>query len=260
MQKFCVIYGLLFSSILFGQNKIELEVIVVTDSIINPINVINLTQKTGSSVLPFVKFKFQVQRNDSLLFSALNLQNEVIVIDSEIIHNGKLDVYLKEKLNELDEVNIHRLSGNLAKDIENIEVFNKYDLDAPMSRKEPPTQTERRIYTAKTGPGGTKLNLLTILTGRIPVDPLLNKINGRTKKLEKLKKLDENDILLKKLEMKFSVSFFTEVLKIKELEINLFLINCIENSDFPKKVKSADQAGLVDMLIENAFYFKKNYN
>ncbi len=154
---------------------------------------------------------------------------------------------------------IHHLSGNLAKDTENIKVFNKYELNAPMARKEPPTEIERRIYTATTGPGGTKLDLLTILTGRIPVDPLLNKINGRTNKLRDLKKIDENTSLLKELKLKFAVSFFTEFLKIEELEINSFLINCIENSKFPKKIKSSEQTGLIDFLIENANYYKKKY-
>ncbi len=93
MQKFPVIFSLLFSSILIGQNKIELEVIVQTDSIINSINVINLTQQTGFIVLPFEKSKFTVQKNDTLLFSALNLQNEIIVIDPEIFKNGKLEVF-----------------------------------------------------------------------------------------------------------------------------------------------------------------------
>jgi hypothetical protein len=85
LQKFLVIFSLLFSSILIGQNKVELEIIVKTDSIINSINVINLTQQTGSILLPYEKFKFTVQKNDTLLFSALNLQNKIIVIDSEII-------------------------------------------------------------------------------------------------------------------------------------------------------------------------------
>lgn len=258
-QKFFLIYSLLFTSILIGQNKIELEVLVQTDSMNNPINVVNLTQQNGVSVLPFVKFNLLVQRNDTLLFSALNLQDEIVVIDLEIINDGKLDVFLKEKLNELGEVQIHHLSGNLARDIESIPVFDKYKLNAPMARKEPPTEIERRIYTATTGPGGTKLNFLTVLTGRIPVDPLLNKINGRTKKLEQLKELDENASLLKELKIKFPVSFFTAFLKIEKLEINLFLISCIENSDFPKKIESADQAGLIDFLKENADYFKNNY-
>lgn len=259
MQRFLFIICLLFSSILYGQNNTELKGIIRTDSIINPVNVVNLTQKTGINVLPFQNFILKVRKNDTLSFSALNLENKIIIVDTEILRKKTIEIFLKEKLNELEEVRIHNLSGNLEKDIEKIETFDKFKLNAPMSRKEPPTQTERRIYTATTGPGGTKLNLFTILSGRIPIDPLLNTINGRTKKLKNLKKLDENVKLLNELKIKFPKTFFVVICNIEESDIYLFLMNCIENPEFPNKIESLNQVGLIDSLKENAVYFNEVY-
>ncbi|MGY5849188.1 hypothetical protein [Salegentibacter sp. F14] len=259
MQRFIFIICLLFSSILYGQNNTELKGIIRTDSIINPVNVVNLTQKTGISVLPFQNFILKVRKNDTLSFSALNLQNKIIIVDTEILRKKTIEIFLKEKLNELEEVRIHKLSGNLEKDIERIETFDKFKLNAPMSRKKPPTQTERKIYTATTGPGGTKLNLFTILSGRIPIDPLLNTINGRTKKLKNLKKIDENVKLLNELKIKFPKTFFVEICKIEESDIYLFLMNCIENPEFPNKVESLNQVELIDSLKENSVYFNEVY-
>ena len=259
MQRFLFIICLLFSSILYGQNNTELKGIIKTDSIINPINVVNLTQKTGISVFPFQNFILKVRKNDTLSISALNLQNKIIIVDKEILREKTIEIFLKEKLNELEEVRIHNLSGNLEKDIEKIETFDKFKLNAPMSRKEPPTQTERKIYTATTGPGGTKLNLFTILSGRIPIDPLLNTINGRTKKLKNLKKIDENVKLLNELKIKFPKTFFVEICKIEESDIYLFLMNCIENPEFPNKIESLYQVRLIDLLKENSVYFNEVY-
>ena len=253
------VFSLLLSSGLIGQNKIEIDGIIKTDSIINPINIINYTQQTGTSVLPFENFKLQVQKNDTLIISALNFHNQTIIIDSEILKRKKIEIFLIEKINELEEVRIHKLTGILEKDIKNIKTFDKFKLNAPMSRKEPLTQNERRIYTATTGPGGTKLNLLNVLTGRIPIDPILNKINGRTKRLKNIQELNEKDRLLKELKVRFPATFFKDFLRIEKPDINLFLVMCIENSDLPEKIESLNQVGLIDSLQVNANYFKEHY-
>ncbi|MBE7640444.1 hypothetical protein GUB10_08875 [Salegentibacter sp. BLCTC] len=80
---------------------------------------------------------------------------------------------------------LHKLSGNLVKDIEGIETFNKFDLNAPMARKPPPTQIERQSFTASTGPFGRKLSVIGVVTGKIPLAPIINKLNGTLDELEK---------------------------------------------------------------------------
>ena len=259
MRRFLFIICLFFSSIFYGQNNTEIKGLIRTDSIINAVNVVNLTQKTGISVIPFQHFILDVRKGDTLSISSLNLQNKIIVVDTEILANKTIEIFLAEKLNELEEVRIHKLSGNLENDIEKIETFDKFKLEAPMSRKEPLTQTERKIYTATTGPGGTRLNVFTILSGRIPIDPLLNTINGRTKRLKDLKQKDENVKLLNELKIKFPKTFFVEICKIDESDIYLFLINCIENPEFPNKIVSINQIGLIDSLKENSIYFNETY-
>lgn len=214
-----------------------LKGVINTDSIGSSIYVINITQKQGTISSSRNTFEIVVKKNDTLLFSAINLQEKVIGIDQKIMESGFLEVYLQEKIYQLEEISLHNLSGNLEKDIDGIPIFNKFKLNIPMAKKPPPTQTERRIYTATTGPGGSRLTLLTALTGRIPVDPILNFINGRTKKLKKRKELEEIQSLVQKEKEQFHEDFFTIYLKIPESKIIDFLYYCFQSQEFKKLIK-----------------------
>ena len=243
----------------YAQKTIEINLIIKTDSLKSSINIINSTQKTGTVILPDQNLKLKVAIGDTLIFSAVNIQRKELIIDERFEHLKIVEVFINEKIDELDEVRINRLTGNLEIDMGAIETFDKYELNAPMSRKDPPTQIERKIYTATTGPGGTRLNLFTILSGRIPVDPLLNSINGRTKKLKEIQKLELQSYLFQQLHNKYPTSYFTDHLGISELDISSFIINCITNEKFPILIESINQPGLNESLKENAKYFKYQF-
>ena len=52
-------------------------------------------------------------------------------------------------------------------------------LSLPNADVTPPTQAERRLQTAG------KVEFKNILKGQIPVDPIINAISGRTRRLKK---------------------------------------------------------------------------
>jgi hypothetical protein len=90
------------------------------------IHIINSTQKTGTVNSDSGSYKILVRENDELLFSSVQYKNVTILITSEIIIRGVLNVVLEEDLNVLAEVNISNinLTGDIAKDIANMEVID----------------------------------------------------------------------------------------------------------------------------------------
>jgi len=177
------------------------------------------------------RFSVEVNIGDSLVFSSVQYKKEKIVVTREILEQNNFTIKLDEDLTELDEVKLHNLSGNLANDISGIKTFNKFDLKVPMRRKPPPTQVERQLYTATTGPGGTRLSILGVLTGSMPLDPIINGISGRTALLKKRIEKYEFKSNVEKAVYLIPEESFTADFKIPESEIMNFVYYCAENYD-----------------------------
>jgi len=130
------------------------------------------------------EFKIPIRFNDTLVFSAIQFKLKEIVVSKEIINNMLLSVLLEEQVNELDAVYIKpNLSGDLladAKLIKTKNVVTAKTLGLPNSHVIPPTQAERKLYTATHSDGG--------------VDAIINAISGRTKMLKNLVKLERKSI------------------------------------------------------------------
>jgi hypothetical protein len=128
-----VITLLLFTvSPLFAQENIQLNGTISAPSLEGTsINIINSTQKTGTVNSDSGSFQILVRENDELLFSSIQYKNITIIVTSEIIKKGVLEIALTEDLNILDEVNISNISltGNIATDIANMEVLDDLPLN-----------------------------------------------------------------------------------------------------------------------------------
>lgn len=212
---------LLISSEGFSQEKNVLSGQIITEDPLNsPVHIINISRKKGGVSELSGRFSVEVSLGDTLVFSSVQYKKEKIVINREILQLKNYRIKLIEDLTELEEVKLHKLSGNLAKDISGIETFNKFDLNAPMARKPPPTQLERQTYTATTGPGGG-----------IPLDPILNKLNGTLDKLEKRQENADLRFEVEKAVYLISEETFTTDFNIPESEIMNFAYYCAENYD-----------------------------
>ncbi len=123
------------------------------------------------------KFLIPVRVNDTLVLSAIQYQLKRIVITKKMLANGPLYIMLETKVNELDAVYIKpKLSGNLLSDSQRIHTTDKVTaitLGLPNAHVKPPSAPERKLYTATHTGGG------------LPLEALINAINGRTKMLKK---------------------------------------------------------------------------
>jgi len=82
---------------------------------------------------------------------------------------------------------------------------------------------------------------LGILGGALAVDPILNAINGRTKRLKKEVVVEKNEKLLLRLEDYFKEEEYTEVLKIPKEYIKGFQYYLIEDAEFVNALRAKNK-------------------
>ena len=152
------------------------------------IHIINKTARVFTISNQAGNFKISAKINDTLVFSSVQHQTKILVIDENILINKRVNVFLEEHINELDEVFVGKfLTGDLLSDINNSEgepPINFYDVGIPGYTGKIATQSERRLNEATTG------------GGIIPLNPILNAISGRTKMLKQQVALEAKDELL----------------------------------------------------------------
>jgi hypothetical protein len=169
---------LIFPFVIFGQKSISGK--VMNSGEIESIHVFNKTFNKYTITDQQGMFKIPIRINDTLVFSAIQFKLKEVVISNVIFNSMQLSVLLKEQVNELDAVYIKpNLSGDLLADSRNIEtkdVLTAKTLNLPNAHVIPPTQAERKLYTATHSDGG--------------VDAIINAISGRTKRLKKIVRLE----------------------------------------------------------------------
>ncbi|MCG2430303.1 hypothetical protein [Aequorivita xiaoshiensis] len=117
----------------------------------------------------------------------------------------------------------------------------------------PLTQYERQLYTA----GDFKpIHLLSLLGGSLQVDPIINAISGRTKRLKKYIKVEkkENNILF--LENHYQ-EFMLNNLNIPKELLGRFLNYLIENDTLQDLINRKDNGALYFFIGDEWFKFKE---
>jgi len=203
------------------------------------INVININQYKASISQLDGKFKIEAEIGDSILISSIQYSEIKFVAKEEFFKEG-LEIPLKLKLNELNEVDIYSLglSGNLEKDAKTIKTnsFSQTQIGFP-AYVQRFTREERRLYTASSSQGGLSL------------DYILNLINGNIKMYKQLVKYERVDKSKNKLFQIFPKSFYEEDLSVPDNLIEDFIYYCIENnSKVIELMKEENQLLLLELL------------
>jgi len=177
-MKYVFYFFILFIVSCFGQKLISGK--VMNSGEIESIHVFNKTYNKYTITDEKGIFNIPVRINDTLVFSAIQFKLKEVVISKVIINGMQLSVLLEEQVNELDAVYIKpNLSGDLLADSRNIktkDVVTAKTLNLPNAHVIPPTQAERKLYTATHSDGG--------------IDAIINAISGRTKRLKKIIRLE----------------------------------------------------------------------
>lgn len=187
------------------------------------------------------RFSIRARANDTLIFSSVQFQREEKIVSSAIYSSGYMEVVLEYQVNELDEVTLrpHNLSGDLTKDLNQVDqdkIVTGVSLGLPNQYVKTKTQTERRIYEAKTG------------GGFIPLNPILNAISGRTKRLKQQLKLERQAARNLTVINTYERRIYSETFKIPDEYIEGFIIYCAQDPDFEKIRQRSDPLALFEYL------------
>jgi len=232
---------------LVGQTDLSGKVYANED--VEGIHVLNKTAFKFTITDTDGSFNIPVRVGDTLTFSSIRYEIKEVLIDERIIDRGSLDVRLVEKINELDEIVVGKiLTGSLSSDIGNAGTktdLNFYDLGIPGYVGRPKTQQERRLYEATTG------------GGFIPLNPILNWISGRTRRLKSNIRQERDEACLQRFRDDFEETLFEKEPLDEDLKIEYFYF-CSESEGFSELCDAKDPISMIDFFNEKLKIFKAN--
>jgi hypothetical protein len=192
---------LVFSSEISAQTK-DIKGKVNADGDIVGIHIINKTASKFTITNDLGEFVIPAKLNDTLMISGVQYVPKEILITDIIMQTKAVTINLEDNVNLLDQVVVGKvLTGNLMTDIENSDAkreLNFYDLGIPGYTGPKKTQSERRLYEAQSG------------GGLVPLNPLINWITGRTKRLKEQIAREELELAIAEAKAKFSKLIFED--------------------------------------------------
>jgi hypothetical protein len=232
-----------------AQTLLKAKIICQVDNL-EAISVFNSTTNTFAKPSNLGFFEILAQPNDVLFFSGIQIQETKIVLQENDFTKKMFFVRLNFKINVLEEVNVQNSNdinavslGIVSKSIKNF------------------TPAERRLNEA----GDFKpIQLLGLLGGSLPLNPILNAISGRTKQLKKQLVVERKEILITKLNTLYKEEYFIKTLKIPSEYVLGFKYFAVENNDLANamKIKNIEKTTLVlvqlsEKFIQNNFIDKE---
>lgn len=254
---------LVFSVISFSQElpRTLLKGIVVSDSLeVENITIDNVTAKKVTSTDEKGNFRLMVKEKDTLIFSGVSFKSSVLVITYGHMNEEVLKIKLKVRVNELEELIVrpYTLSGNLETDSKHLKVktvdLNLVNLDFsdPFPKV---NKADSALKNIMPGSGNQFNGVDFVALGKM-VGGKLFKSKPKPKRTEFV----SEKIFSEAVKEKFNPSFFTQTLKLKTEEIDLFLAFCDDTSlENRALLNLKNEFALIDFLLKKSEeYLKKN--
>ena len=197
--------------------------IISSNKAVENVHIINLSNKHGTISNSYGEFELNVIVNDTLLISSIQHKKIKVIIDSFHFEAKKIEIQLVSIVNDLEEVFIHGLTGNLNSDL------NKTPIDTI-----PKHNFTFKLSDLKKKLPGDEYGYFERVNAESFTNPLYIRGGGQGSKfdrrLEALKKL-KADLKSKKnfpskIKADLGIDFFTKKLHIPEEKINHFLGYC----------------------------------
>ncbi|WP_418508428.1 hypothetical protein [Corallibacter sp.] len=260
MQKISFIICL-FSLQFFQAQTIELQGKVLTSLDAENIHVYNKTLKKYTITNKLGVFNITVKLNDTLVISSVQHELKSFSVDETMMLEKTLVIALEPLLNNLDEVVVGKvLTGNMLLDVGNVdgEPVTSKSLGIPSYQGKPKTQSQRLLSEAADfNPklGGS----LGGLGVTVSIQPILNAISGRTKKLKNRVVLEEREITMYRIKSRLSKDLFATN-TLNENKIMEFFFFVSEEADFLSRTKGKTDVEVLSYLEERLHVYKTNLN
>ncbi|NRT13870.1 hypothetical protein HNP99_000195 [Flavobacterium sp. 28A] len=208
------------------------------------IRIVNVTQRQNTYCDDQGVFAIAAQSGDLIVFSGVNIHDYDYKVLDKFDASDFISIKMTSKATVLNEVVVT-----------NDNVINEVSLGIVSKDQKKYTQAERRLQTT----GDFKpIMLLGLLAGSMPLDPLINKINGRTKRVKKQIVAEKKGSNIEKLSGYYSESFYVNELGICTQYVSGFKVYVIENNTFAKELEKGETAMLRFMIIDLANKYKQN--
>ncbi len=214
----------------FSQEKIIRGKVTGSGNNVEGINVVNLVNEKSAVTNAAGEFRILAKEDDLLVLSALNFEYKRKIIDADDLKSEVVIIEMIPKANQLDEVEITKYN--------NINAVSLGILSKPAKVYTP---AERKLRTATTG----------------LLDPLINLMSGRTKRLKQNISVEKKQILLEKVNDLFDDEFYTQILKINPDYIMAFKYFCIEDFKFASAVRGKNKTLATFWINELAVEYNK---
>jgi len=216
------------------------------------IHIINITSGLATISSEEGSFSIGAKLNDTIRISAIGYQPKLLVLDQQKFNQFSLVVELDTEVIALNEVVLmpFNLSGDLAIDMGVLRVedqVSEFSLGLPNATVKPLRKSQRLLHEATTG------------GGILPINPILNGISGRTKKLKKLVDLDLKNQQTLRTRYYFPDSLFVKYLKIDQDKILDFMFYCETDAEFTYYSRINDKFKLWELMrIKSIDYREQN--
>ena len=242
-MKVKLLVAIFFLTIHFGFSQSEKLIIgkVISDGFtLQNVDVINKNAQTSTTTNFKGDFELSAKVGDSILFYKKEYYLKGILLSLNNFSSTTIAVQLVKKAEELDEVIINKVQIIDFKTNSNYEQINRDEITIE--------RNERRLKN-------TRIDDLTIDKGLdiARIGKTLFKLVTKEKPTKKIVEVDFKDLALQSCDE----SFFTETLKLKLDEIELFLQYCNADPKSKTLFKNTNVLSMMDFLIAKNIEFKK---
>ena len=227
----------------FSQNQKSLHGRIVCDQ--NPvqgIEVINLVSEKSTVSDANGDFYIIAKPEDMLVFTSKNYEYKRKFLENEDIQTNNLKIELVKKPEELKEVVI----------AQKLDAVKLGILQKPVKEYTP---AERKLKVATSL--DPTFSAGTMSGGAMSLDPFLNWLSGRTKKLKAELSVERKEMLLAKVSELYEDTYYTEKLKIPKEYIKAFQYYAIYDDKLISNLKSKNRTLINFRIITLAIEFNK---
>lgn len=184
------------------------------------------------------EFLLSIRSGDTLVLSHVGMNDLISFIKKEDVSRDLLIFRMSEQSDELKEVVVNEVSE-----------INAVSLGIIPKKIEKLSMNERRLETA----GDFKpVHLLGLLVGSLQIDPILNAINGRTKKLKKNIEVEKKQRNIAFLEI-YHMEYLQKDMNLSDHEAQLLIGFVIEDAQLNEIIASGNEAQM-HLYLHDAWF------
>lgn len=194
------------------EKLLHFKVAVPDSTSVAGVNVVNLVNERSATSNEAGEFSIMAKADDLLILQKETLEYARYIIESEDVPKSVIIISMMPKPVALKEVVVTKKAEH-------------DDLSKTHADHKKFTPAERRLYTARSG----------------LLDPLLNKLSGRTNRLKKEQDVELKERLLARTETVFEEDFYVVNLRIPSEYIRDFQYYMIDNHEFVSALKAKNK-------------------